>query len=125
MRSNRLGDSGDRARGRERGYEMGTNPHIACLARVPPDNLEVIDAAKLEEYKQKTAPLVEQYGGRYVVLGGKVDRMEGSWRPTFPVMIEFPSLERAHEWYASADYARLKALRLSAVRSNAVFMEGL
>jgi len=89
------------------------------------DNLEVIDVAKLEEYKQRAAPLVEQYGGRYVVLGGKVDLMEGNLRPTFPVMIEFPSLERAHEWYSSAEYAPLKALRLSAMRSNAVFLEGL
>jgi uncharacterized protein (DUF1330 family) len=40
-------------------------------------------------------------------------------------MIEFPSLERAHQWYASSEYAELKALRLAAVRSNAVFMEGL
>ncbi len=89
------------------------------------DNLEVIDATKIEEYKERVAPLVEQYGGRYVVLGGKVDLMEGQWQPTFPVLLEFPSLERAHEWYSSAEYAQLKALRLSALRSNAVFMEGL
>lgn len=89
------------------------------------DNLEVIDAAKLEEYKTRVAPLVERYGGRYVVLGGKVDLVEGQWRPAFPVMIEFPNLEQAHRWYASDEYAALKALRLAAVRSNAVFMEGL
>jgi uncharacterized protein (DUF1330 family) len=40
-------------------------------------------------------------------------------------MIECPSLERARQWYASAEYRELKALRLSAVRSTAVFMEGL
>jgi uncharacterized protein (DUF1330 family) len=40
-------------------------------------------------------------------------------------MIEFPSLDRAHQWYASDEYRELKALRLSAVRSNAVFIEGL
>jgi uncharacterized protein (DUF1330 family) len=89
------------------------------------DNLDVMDAAKLEEYKTRVAPLVEQFGGRYVVLGGAVDLVEGHWRPTFPVMIEFPSLERAHQWYSSKEYAELKVLRLAAVRSNAVFMEGL
>jgi len=89
------------------------------------DNLEVIDAAKLEEYKARVAPLVERYGGRYVVVGGRVDLVEGEWRPSFPVMIEFPSLERAHRWYSSHEYAELKALRLAAVRSNAVFIEGL
>jgi uncharacterized protein (DUF1330 family) len=89
------------------------------------DNLEVFDGGKLEEYKSRVVPLVERYGGRYVVLGGKVNVMEGQWRPTFPVMIEFPSIDRAHEWYASDEYRELKALRLSAVRSSAVFIEGL
>lgn len=89
------------------------------------DNLDVIDAAKLEQYKTRVAPIVEKYGGRYVVLGGKVDLLEGQWRPTFPVMIQFPSVERAHQWYTSKEYTELKALRLSAVRSNAVLMDGL
>lgn len=89
------------------------------------DNLEVVDGGKLEEYKSRVLPIVQRYGGRYVVLGGKVDLMEGTWRPTFPVMIEFPDMARAHEWYASDEYSTLRALRLSAVRSNAVFLEGL
>lgn len=89
------------------------------------DNLEVTDPAKLAQYKERVAPIVAKHGGRYVVLGGKVDRLEGTWQPAYPVLIEFPSLERAHAWYASADYAELKALRMSAVRANAVFMEGL
>lgn len=57
------------------------------------DNLEVIDPAKLEEYKSGVAPVVEQYGGRYIVLGGKMDVLEGDWQPTFPAIIEFPSPE--------------------------------
>jgi uncharacterized protein (DUF1330 family) len=89
------------------------------------DNLEVLDAEKLRDYKERVRPLVERWGGRYVVLGGRVDLMEGNWRPSFPVMIEFPDLERAHGWYGSNDYQELKALRLSAVRSSAVFIAGL
>jgi uncharacterized protein (DUF1330 family) len=89
------------------------------------DNLEVNDISKLKEYKARVAPIVQQYGGRYVVLGGKVELVEGTWKPTFPVMIEFPTLEQAHRWYHSEEYRELKALRLSAGRFNAVFMEGL
>ena len=74
------------------------------------DNLEVRDPKKLEEYKTRALSVVEQYGGRYVVLGGKFDIVEGDWGPTFPVMIEFPSLEQAHRWYDSDEYRELKAL---------------
>ena len=89
------------------------------------DNLEIIDPGKMEGYRNRVRPVVEQYGGRYVVIGGPFERKEGSWQPAFPVMIEFPDLDQAHRWYDSPEYRDLKALRLSAVRSNAVFMAGL
>lgn len=89
------------------------------------DNLKVTDVAKLNDYKDRTAPVVAQYQGRYLVIGGRVDLVEGVWRPTFPVMIEFPTLEQAHRWYESEEYRALKALRHSAGQFNAVFIEGL
>jgi uncharacterized protein (DUF1330 family) len=89
------------------------------------DNVKVTDVAKLAEYKDRTAPVVAQYQGRYLVVGGPVDLVEGVWRPTFPVMLEFPSLAQAHRWYDSAEYRPLKALRHSAGQFNAVFIEGL
>lgn len=89
------------------------------------DNLQIDDVSKMKEYESRVGAVVEQYGGRYVVLGGKVDCMEGTWDPSFLVMIEFPSLEQAHRWYGSEEYRELKALRKSAGRFNGVFMEGL
>ena len=88
------------------------------------DNLEIHDPAKLESYKSRVVPVVQKFGGRYVVLGGKVDLVEGAWRPQFPVMIEFPTLQHARDWYASDEYRDLRALRLSAGKFNAVFIEG-
>jgi uncharacterized protein (DUF1330 family) len=89
------------------------------------DNLEVTNQAALDEYARRVAPVVQTYGGRYIVLGGQVDIVEGTWQPTYPVILEFPSLEQAHRWYDSDEYRELKALRLSAVRCNAVFIEGV
>jgi uncharacterized protein (DUF1330 family) len=88
------------------------------------DILEVTDPAAMDEYRTRVVPIVEKFGGRYVVAGGKLDVVEGSWRPAFPVIIQFPSLEQAHKWYGAEEYRELKALRLSACKSNAVFMEG-
>lgn len=88
------------------------------------DNIQVNDLSRLEQYKKKAEPLVARYGGKYVVLGGQFRVVEGSWGPTFLVMIEFPSYEKANEWYFSEEYRALKELRLSAVESNAIIMEG-
>jgi uncharacterized protein (DUF1330 family) len=88
------------------------------------DVLEITDEAKIGRYREGVFATVEKYGGRYVVLGGKHEVVEGTWRPTFPVLLEFPSLEQAKRWYASPEYAPLLELRLAASRSNAVFFEG-
>jgi uncharacterized protein (DUF1330 family) len=89
------------------------------------DNLEVFDAAKLEEYKREVAPLVAQHGGRYVVLGGPAEPVEGDWSLRYPVMIEFPTLEAARAWYHGDAYRPLRALRHAAVRSSGMILAGL
>ncbi|MBE2216189.1 MAG: DUF1330 domain-containing protein [Opitutaceae bacterium] len=87
------------------------------------DILEVTDAEKMEAYRAGVVATVHQYGGRYVVIGGPLEVVEGHWQPAFPVMLEFPSLAEARRWYQSPEYEPLKALRLAATRGNAVFMD--
>ena len=89
------------------------------------DIREIKDAAKMEEYRARIKPVVEKFGGRYVVRGGPVEVVEGSWQPVFPVMIQFPTLDDAHRWYNADEYRELKQLRLAATVSNAVFMAGV
>ena len=83
------------------------------------------DPTKLAEYKAAVAPVVAAYGGRYRVLGGEPTVVEGDWRLSFLVMIEFPSVERATAWYGSDEYKELKAMRLSAVDADGVLMTGI
>lgn len=88
-------------------------------------NKQVRDPAKLARYKDAVAPIVAAYGGKYRVLGGDPTALEGDWRPSFLVLIEFPSVEQATAWYGSDDYRDLKAERLAAVDSDGVLMVGL
>ena len=69
--------------------------------------------------------MVAQSGRKYLVIGGSIDSVEGTWRPAFPVLIEFPSLEQAHRWYNSEEYRELKELRLAATKGHAVFRAGV
>lgn len=89
------------------------------------DVREIRDRAKMDDYRSRINAVVERFGGRYVVIGGPFEVLEGSYRPVFPVMIEFPSMADARRWYDSEEYRDLKALRLSATVSNAFFMEGM
>jgi uncharacterized protein (DUF1330 family) len=89
------------------------------------DIRDIVDEAGLETYRDRVRATVEQYGGRYLFVGGRFEVVEGDWHPTFPALIEFPSLKQAHQWYGSDEFSELKELRLRALRSDMVFMEGL
>ncbi len=88
------------------------------------DVREITDHAKVEQYLAGVFATVEQYGGRYLVLGGKSELVEGDWQPVFPVIVEFSDNKQAQRWYSSPEYEPLKALRLAGTRSNAVFLDG-
>ncbi len=89
------------------------------------DIREVKDAAKMEQYRARVAPVVQKFGGRYIVRGGPFEVVEGTYQPVRPVMLEFPSMEQARRWYDSEEYRELKQLRLAATVSNGVFLTGV
>jgi len=81
-------------------------------------NIDVTDPAKFEEYREKVVPLIEKFGGRYLVRGGDVRRLEGSLPLHRLVVLEFPTLEAAQRFYDSAEYQPILKLRLDSTRSD-------
>jgi uncharacterized protein (DUF1330 family) len=87
-------------------------------------DIEITDPVQYERYKQLAAPTVGQYDGRYVVRGGAVEALEGGWEPGRLVVLEFPSVERAREWWESDEYAPAKAMRHASATSEMILVEG-
>ena len=88
-------------------------------------NVDVQDAARFEDYRKQVPATIAKHGGRYLVRGGRVERVEGSWNPTRLVMLEFPSMEQARRWYDSEEYREPKAIRMKCAVTDAVFVEGV
>jgi uncharacterized protein (DUF1330 family) len=88
------------------------------------DVREIHDQDAMNDYVARVTETVTAYGGEYVVVGGPWQIVEGDWHPAYPVLIVFPSLDRAHEWYSSELYAPLRELRHAASVSDAVFFDG-
>jgi uncharacterized protein (DUF1330 family) len=87
--------------------------------------VEVQDQDRYENYKQMVPPSLAAYGGRFIVRGGEVEMLEGEWMPKRLVIVEFPSAERAKEWWASEEYAEAKALRQATARSQLIVVTGV
>jgi uncharacterized protein (DUF1330 family) len=87
-------------------------------------DIELTDPVAFQEYRNRVGATVEQYGGRFMIQGGRVDPKEGDWQPRHLLMLEFPSLEQAERWYNSSEYKPLIAIRVKAARTQLLIAEG-
>ncbi len=63
-------------------------------------------------YSRAVPPLVEKYGGRYVLMGRGAELLEGAWGDSASVVIsEWPSKEAAQTFWSSPEYEEAKKLR--------------
>jgi len=86
--------------------------------------VKVEDAARYEGYKTMVPPSLTRFGGRFLVRGAKTETLEGTWQPARLVILEFPSVARAKEWWASEEYAEAKALRQATAKTELIVVEG-
>ena len=85
---------------------------------------EVSDPDQYYTYKQAVPAVIEQYDGRFIVRGGDMETLEGTFDGPRVVILEFPSAERAREFWDSVEYAEVKKLREGAAKMTAVLIEG-
>jgi uncharacterized protein (DUF1330 family) len=87
--------------------------------------LEVRDPVAIETYRTIAAKSIAQYGGRYLVRGGAASVAEGGPAVKNIVVVEFPSMKRLREWYASPEYAEALKVRRTALDRRLIFVEGV
>lgn len=87
--------------------------------------VEMRDAAGFEAYRTIAAKTIAQYGGRYLVRGGAANLVEGGPPPKTIIVVEFPTMERLQEWYASPEYAEALNVRRTALDRRLIFVEGV
>jgi uncharacterized protein (DUF1330 family) len=83
------------------------------------------DQAPFEEYRKQVMATLEPFGGKFLVRGGKLTVLEGEWPHERTVLLEFPSREKAESWYHGPAYQKILPLRLKAMRSNFVIIDGV
>jgi len=87
--------------------------------------VEPRDPVGWETYRSMAARTIAQYGGRYLVRGGAAEAAEGGPPPKTLIIVEFPSMERLREWYASPEYAEALKVRRTALERRLIFVEGV
>ena len=86
--------------------------------------VEITNPSGYEEYRPLAGASVAQYGGRFVVRGGKAERLEGEGGSPRLVVIEFPDAEAARRWYNSPEYQKALPIRLANSHGEVFIVEG-
>lgn len=86
--------------------------------------VEVTETAGYDDYKKMVPASLATYGGKFVVRGGACETLEGTWQPKRVVVLEFPTVARAKQWWASDEYRDARALRQRTAKTEMILVEG-
>ncbi|MFJ1967585.1 DUF1330 domain-containing protein [Streptomyces sp. NPDC087903] len=85
---------------------------------------EVAPHAEIAEYIDRITATFEPYGGRFLVHGTRHEVKEGSW-PGYVVVIAFPALAQARDWWDSPAYTEIAPLRARNVKGDIIMVAGV
>jgi uncharacterized protein (DUF1330 family) len=86
--------------------------------------VNVTNPTAYESYRPLAGASVAQYGGRFVVRGGKSELIEGTPEPARIVVIEFADMAAAKRWYNSPEYQEALKIRLANSTGRVLLVEG-
>tara|TARA_Y100000590_G_scaffold403201_1_gene489643 strand:+ start:359 stop:646 length:288 start_codon:yes stop_codon:yes gene_type:complete len=86
--------------------------------------VNITNKEQYEQYKIKASPLVEKFRGKFLVRGGKFEKLLGNWDYERTVIIEFPSYEQALKWYDSEEYRLVRKIREKNSLGNVIIIKG-
>lgn len=86
--------------------------------------IEVSDPEQYKKYVEASSNLAGKFGGRFLARGGRTHVLEGPQEMRRVVVIEFPSLKQAQDWFASPEYQEARALRVGAAQAEFLVVEG-
>lgn len=88
--------------------------------------VKFLPGPELAQYRERAVPAIAQYGGRFIVRGKEKIQLEGQDNSLNTIIvIEFDSVDKARQWYASPEYAKALELGRKAMVREMFIVEGL
>lgn len=87
--------------------------------------ITVTNPSKLKGYQQVAPSIIKSFGGKMLARGGDVLTLEGEVETRRIVIVEFPTQDRAREFYNSKEYAEAVNLREGAAEFEIISVDGL
>ncbi len=78
-----------------------------------------------DEYLEKVKPIVESYGGEYLIRTEELTASSQEWKPDRIIVIRFPDRKHLDDCFSSKEYCQIKDLRISSVESRVIIVDGV
>ena len=86
--------------------------------------VSIYDHELFKKYPVLSTEVMEKYGGKYIIRGGKFEVAEGEWPMDRTTVLEFDSFEGAKKCYESIDYSKAMSIRQKSAKSDLILIEG-
>lgn len=88
--------------------------------------IQIDDTNEYQKYLDGFLPSFERHGGKLLATSrNSTEVMEGEWAYPSTVILQFPTLEKAHNWHSDPEYVALASHRHKAAKTNLVIVAGL
>lgn len=87
-----------------------------------------VDITDLEQYRQylnATPSIIEKFGGKAIARTTEPITLEGLEETRRIVILQFPTVEKAGEFYHSPEYQNARKLREGAATGEIIVVEGI
>jgi uncharacterized protein (DUF1330 family) len=87
--------------------------------------VDIADWDRYYQYLNATPRIIEKHGGVVLARSGDPQTLEGPLESRRIVLIQFPSLEKAKEFYYSPEYQAARILRENAGTGDIIIIDGI
>ena len=79
---------------------------------------------EVAEYIERIQATLDPHGGRFLVHGARHEVKEGGWGGA-AVVIAFPGIDQARNWWDSPEYRQIAPLRADHIETDVILVDGV
>lgn len=83
------------------------------------------DMQKMRPYQEKVSDTYKLYGGELLVLNNEINTVEGEDLHGMIVILQFPDINKARDWYTSPEYQNILPHRQAGSTASGWLIEGV
>lgn len=112
--------------------------HESAITGIPSEKIWMVlditvnDSLQYQQYRLKVEPLIEEFGGVYLVRSGgmafdsdptrKVIPVEGNWNPNRFIIVQWESMEQLQNFVTSEEYKTVAKLRVNSASTKSIMV---